>query len=265
MSSLEIQKLVFEALADDNRRRLIGALRIGDGQTAAELFVSAKLPSVTTMKGLRKHLRVLKKAGLIRIESGDTAGVKEQVFRLQRQHLYRTLSPWLTKFKGPVGKEFDRARRDRENRFRPGMVWLNPSTGIFHPPASRYFGKGASWIFLSRHDAITQGDEAKMHRVTRLPSREKLNLWSNRDAKTQALTLTFDTVPGRQYHIQYCDDGMFQFHTLKRFVAAVGQQEASISDCGSRNALTRFYRIMRSQAVGARERMEGWHDSRVDG
>lgn len=266
MSSLESQALIFGALADENRRLLLNALRVGGGQTAAELFENTGLQLVMTMKGLRKHLGVLKAAGLVRFESGQAAGLNVQVIRLQRKHLYGTLSPWLTKFKGPVGTEFDRQKRHRDPRFRLGMVWLNLPTGVFHSSASRYFGNTPSGRFMSRHDAIKQGfDGAKMHRVTRLPSREELDLWFNRDEKLQAVTLKFNTVPGHQYHIQCCDDGMSEFQTLDSFVALPEQKTHLFIDMFSHDARHRFYRIMRSPTACRLGRMEGWHDSRTDG
>lgn len=55
-------ELVFRALADLNRRRLVDELYIKDGQTLGEL--SATLPGMTRF-GAMKHLRILESAGLV--------------------------------------------------------------------------------------------------------------------------------------------------------------------------------------------------------
>jgi len=53
---------VFDALADPNRRTLIGFLAQRDTATATEL--AAELP--LTRQGIAKHLATLKEAGLVR-------------------------------------------------------------------------------------------------------------------------------------------------------------------------------------------------------
>lgn len=55
-------ELVFKALADLSRRKLIDELYIKDGQTLAEL--AAALPNMTRF-GAMKHLRILESAGLV--------------------------------------------------------------------------------------------------------------------------------------------------------------------------------------------------------
>jgi DNA-binding transcriptional ArsR family regulator len=55
-------ELVFRALADLSRRKLIDELYIKDGQTMAEL--AATLPGMTRF-GAMKHLRILESAGLV--------------------------------------------------------------------------------------------------------------------------------------------------------------------------------------------------------
>ena len=53
---------MFKALADEGRRALLDALRLGDGQTLNELC--AVLPEMTRF-GVMKHLRVLEDAHLV--------------------------------------------------------------------------------------------------------------------------------------------------------------------------------------------------------
>jgi DNA-binding transcriptional ArsR family regulator len=55
-------ELVFRAIADMNRRKLIDELYIKDGQTVAEL--AAALPAMTRF-GAMKHIRILESAGLV--------------------------------------------------------------------------------------------------------------------------------------------------------------------------------------------------------
>ena len=55
-------EIVFRALADLNRRKLLDELQIKDGQTVGEL--SAALPKMTRF-GAMKHLRILESAGLV--------------------------------------------------------------------------------------------------------------------------------------------------------------------------------------------------------
>jgi DNA-binding transcriptional ArsR family regulator len=56
------EDLVFRALADPGRRRLLDGLRAEDGQNLASLC--ALLPEMTRF-GVMKHLRVLAEAGLV--------------------------------------------------------------------------------------------------------------------------------------------------------------------------------------------------------
>ncbi|HEU4946608.1 MAG TPA: metalloregulator ArsR/SmtB family transcription factor [Kribbella sp.] len=54
--------LVFKALADAGRRRLLDALRERNGQTLSELCEQL---SDLTRQGVTKHLRILEDAGLV--------------------------------------------------------------------------------------------------------------------------------------------------------------------------------------------------------
>jgi DNA-binding transcriptional ArsR family regulator len=66
---------VFRALAEPNRRLLLDALRVHDGQTVNELC--AVLPDMTRF-GVMKHLRVLEDAHLV---------ITERVGRSKHHHL----------------------------------------------------------------------------------------------------------------------------------------------------------------------------------
>jgi DNA-binding transcriptional ArsR family regulator len=84
-------ELVFRAVADLNRRKLIDELYIKDGQTVAQL--SAKLPGMTRF-GAMKHLRILESAGLV---------VTRKDGRMKRHYLnpmpiQRIHDRWFSKF-----------------------------------------------------------------------------------------------------------------------------------------------------------------------
>ena len=57
------QELVFKALADVSRRKLLDLLFLKDGQSLSEL--SAHLEDEMTRFGVMKHLKLLKQAGLV--------------------------------------------------------------------------------------------------------------------------------------------------------------------------------------------------------
>jgi DNA-binding transcriptional ArsR family regulator len=84
-------ELVFKALADMSRRKLIDELHIKDGQTLLEL--SGALPGMTRF-GAMKHLRILESAGLV---------VTRREGRLKRHFLnpmpiQRIHDRWFSKF-----------------------------------------------------------------------------------------------------------------------------------------------------------------------
>jgi len=87
-------ELVFRALADLNRRKLLDELYIKDGQTLAEL--AAGLQHMTRF-GAMKHLRILENAGLV---------VTRREGRLKRHFLnplpiQRIHDRWFSKFSSP--------------------------------------------------------------------------------------------------------------------------------------------------------------------
>jgi DNA-binding transcriptional ArsR family regulator len=57
------QELVFKALADVSRRKLLDLLFLKNGQSLGELC--APLESEMTRFGVMKHLKILKQAGLV--------------------------------------------------------------------------------------------------------------------------------------------------------------------------------------------------------
>ncbi len=84
-------ELVFRALADPSRRRLLDALHADDGLTLTQL--GAVLPDLTRF-GVMKHLRVLEEADLV---------LSEKVGRSKHHYLnpvpiQRIHSRWLSKY-----------------------------------------------------------------------------------------------------------------------------------------------------------------------
>lgn len=87
-------ELVFKALADLNRRKLIDELYLNDGQTLTGL--AAALPNMTRF-GTMKHLRILESASLV---------VTRRDGRLKRHFLnpipiQRIHDRWFSKFTSP--------------------------------------------------------------------------------------------------------------------------------------------------------------------
>ena len=88
-------ELVFKALADLNRRKLVDELHMNDGQTVAEL--SAALPNMTRF-GAMKHLRILESAGLV-VTRRD--GQRKRHF-LNPMPIQRIHDRWFSKFTTPA-------------------------------------------------------------------------------------------------------------------------------------------------------------------
>jgi DNA-binding transcriptional ArsR family regulator len=87
-------ELIFRALADLSRRKLIDELYIKDGRTLAEL--AGVLPGMTRF-GAMKHLRILESAGLV---------VTRRDGRMKRHYLnpmpiQRIHDRWFSKFCPP--------------------------------------------------------------------------------------------------------------------------------------------------------------------
>ena len=94
---------VFQALAHPSRRHILLVLRFRGGQmTAGEIAgrFGCSWPTTT------RHLRVLERAGLVRVEKRG----RERVYRLDRQRLRAVAGGWLEWFERPNA---DRPRRSR--------------------------------------------------------------------------------------------------------------------------------------------------------
>ena len=75
-ASESVAEVVFAALADPNRRAILGVLAASGPATATDL--AARLP--ITRQGIAKHLALLAEAGLVAAEAGERRRVR---YRLQ--------------------------------------------------------------------------------------------------------------------------------------------------------------------------------------
>lgn len=87
-------ELVFKAISDMNRRKLIDELYIKDGQTLAEL--AAGLPNMTRF-GAMKHLRILESAGLVVTRREG----QRKLHYLNPMPIQRIYDRWFSKFSPP--------------------------------------------------------------------------------------------------------------------------------------------------------------------
>jgi len=85
--------LLFKALADPTRRALVEELATRDGQTLFELYTRMimRRNSTMTRQGFSKHLALLERAGLLRIEWGG----REKRHFLDRTPLEQLQRSWL--------------------------------------------------------------------------------------------------------------------------------------------------------------------------
>ena len=88
-------ELVFRAIADMNRRKLIDELHIKDGQTVSEL--ASALPSMTRF-GAMKHLRILESAGLVVTRREG----QRKLHFLNPMPIQRIHDRWFSKFSPPA-------------------------------------------------------------------------------------------------------------------------------------------------------------------
>ncbi|MBI5288533.1 MAG: winged helix-turn-helix transcriptional regulator [Chloroflexi bacterium] len=99
------EALVFEALADATRRRVLELLRTCDTMTAGE--IAAAFPGISR-PAVSRHLRILRDAGLVRArESG-----REWHYRLDPGPLRAMQDEWLSTF-APIGQTSLRRLKQR--------------------------------------------------------------------------------------------------------------------------------------------------------
>jgi DNA-binding transcriptional ArsR family regulator len=92
---------VFEVLAEENRRRILDLLR-EDERSVGDLVTALDL----SQPGVSKHLRVLRKAGLVEA----TVDGQRRVYRLRAEPL-REIDDWLRPYRRAWGRRLDALER----------------------------------------------------------------------------------------------------------------------------------------------------------
>jgi DNA-binding transcriptional ArsR family regulator len=85
--------LVFKALADGSRRRLLDRLHRSDGMTLNELCAGLQM----TRQAVSKHLRILEEANLISTEKQG----REKLHHLNAVPIHEIAERWIDKFERP--------------------------------------------------------------------------------------------------------------------------------------------------------------------
>ena len=85
--------LVFKALADSSRRRLLDRLHRSDGKTLSELCDGLQM----TRQAVSKHLRILEEANLISTERQG----REKLHHLNAVPIHEIEERWIGKFERP--------------------------------------------------------------------------------------------------------------------------------------------------------------------
>jgi DNA-binding transcriptional ArsR family regulator len=85
--------LVFKALADGSRRRLLDRLQRSDGMTLNELCVGLQM----TRQAVSKHLRILEEANLISTEKQG----RVKLHHLNPVPIHEIAERWIGKFERP--------------------------------------------------------------------------------------------------------------------------------------------------------------------
>jgi len=85
--------LVFKALADASRRRLLDRLHRNDGMTLGELCEGLQM----TRQAVSKHLRILEEANLISTERQG----REKLHHLNAVPIHEIEERWIGKFERP--------------------------------------------------------------------------------------------------------------------------------------------------------------------
>jgi DNA-binding transcriptional ArsR family regulator len=84
---------VFSALSHPSRRHILLVLRFRGGEMAAGEIASR---FACTWPTTTRHLRILEKAGLVRVEKRG----RERVYRIDTKRLLHVASGWLESFSG---------------------------------------------------------------------------------------------------------------------------------------------------------------------
>ena len=198
--------LVFRALADPNRRRLLDHLRENDGQTLGQL--SAGLPDITRF-GVAKHLTVLASAELVSVRAVG----RTKVHYLNPVPLQRVSDRWIARFRQPFTRLLVDLASDLEGEpamARPAYV----TETIIRAAASKvwqalvdpeftsryYYGtkitadaieKGRSYTYEGEAGPMIKGEILEAEEPTRLVM-TFVPLWDPEQAKLRPSRVTFE-------------------------------------------------------------------------
>jgi len=100
--------LLFHALADPSRRKLLDLLYVRDGRTLAELCEHVDM----TRQGVTQHLDILEEATLV----ATVRRGREKLHYLNPIPLQDIYSRWIVKFERPRLKALDNLKRRLEER-----------------------------------------------------------------------------------------------------------------------------------------------------
>src|ERR1700751_1094725 len=104
--SMSDADLLFKALADSGRRKLMDRLHAHDGQTLSELFRYLDM----TRQGVTQHLAVLEAANLVAVQWRG----REKLHFLNPVPLQEIYERWIAKFEKPRLKALDDLKRKLE-------------------------------------------------------------------------------------------------------------------------------------------------------
>jgi DNA-binding transcriptional ArsR family regulator len=104
----EADDLLFKALADPGRRKLLDRLHAHDGQTLSELCEQLEM----TRQGVTQHLALLESANLIAIHWRG----REKLHFLNPVPLHEIYDRWIAKFERPRLKALSNLKRQLERK-----------------------------------------------------------------------------------------------------------------------------------------------------
>ena len=111
--------LLFKALADPGRRKLMDRLRAHDGQTLNELCAHLDM----TRQGVTQHLALLEAARLIAVEWRG----REKLHFLNPVPLQNIYDRWIAKFERPRLKALSALKQRLESSDKPNRSRRRPS------------------------------------------------------------------------------------------------------------------------------------------
>jgi DNA-binding transcriptional ArsR family regulator len=105
------QDLIFKALADISRRKLLDLLFLTDGQSLSEL--AGHLPEMTRF-GVMKHLKLLKQAGLVTTRKQG----RETLHYLNAVPIQMVYDRWVSKYSRGWARSLTELKYDLEEESR---------------------------------------------------------------------------------------------------------------------------------------------------